>query len=239
MAPLRHLRRTITASVAKSVQPLSPGYWRRLGARSGPVQPVLQGVNRLGEGAVWSAGEHALYWADIRLNAIFRYHPSEPGIFDRFDFGETVTALALTEEEGTLLVAFGSGLKWWKPHSGELIRAGFDLPDWPDARLNDGRADPQGRFWIGSMGVRRANAGKLFSVALQKNGEAKVSEWHSGIGTSNTVCWSPDRRFFYFADSLKNTIWRYRYNDTTGAISDPSDFLCGFRARRAGWVSYG
>jgi sugar lactone lactonase YvrE len=48
------------------------------------------------------------------------------------------------------------------------------------------------------------------------------------VGISNTVAWSPDRRWFYFGDSLANVIWRYEYDPDTGVIGSERAFFEGF-----------
>ena len=48
------------------------------------------------------------------------------------------------------------------------------------------------------------------------------------VGISNTLAWSPDRRRFYFGDSLANTIWSYDYDRATGTIQNEAVFFAGF-----------
>lgn len=202
---------------------------RRLFARLGPVRALVRGVNQLGEGAVWSAEEGALYWADIVANTVHRYRPHD-GTLRAFPFGEPTVAIALTDEPGALLVALASGLILWTPETGENRRAGFDVPGWPAVRLNDGRADPDGRFWIGSTSVTGAGAmGSLYSIAPRLDGRAATAVWRTGMGVPNTLCWSPDRRHFYLGDSRENTIWRYEYDGASGAIRNTMPFFSGFK----------
>jgi sugar lactone lactonase YvrE len=49
-----------------------------------------------------------------------------------------------------------------------------------------------------------------------------------GLGISNTVCWSPDERVFYFGDSQCDTIWAYDYDAASGEIANERPFLAGF-----------
>ena len=50
----------------------------------------------------------------------------------------------------------------------------------------------------------------------------------SEIGISNTMCWDVGRRRFYTGDTLKNEIWAFDYDPTTGAVSNPSTWFSGF-----------
>lgn len=197
-----------------------------------PVCLVPAG-DRCGEGAVWSADERALYWTDINRFLVHRFRPAD-GCVRSWLFDEPVVALALTTRPGQMLVALGSRLIVWRPAGDERTAQGFILPGSPAVRLNDGRPDPDGRFWIGSMRNNVApngddlpaggTDGVLYRVAA--GGEAVACR--TGIGISNTLCWSPDRRTFYFADTLANAIRAYDYNGPLGEISGERPFFCDF-----------
>src|SRR3569833_1922289 len=103
-----------------------------------------------GEGPVWHAGEQALYWTDINRFLIHRYDAASEAVKSWF-FEEPVTALALTVRDATLAVVFGSRVILWIPANDTRRDHHFRLPNWPHVRSNDGRADPNGRLWLGSM----------------------------------------------------------------------------------------
>ena len=104
----------------------------------------------LGEAAVWSASDGCVYWADICRFLIHRFEPSARTTRS-WHFDEPVVALALTSESGRFLVALASRLIWWWPESDKRVPQGFVLSGFPSVRFNDGRADPLGNFWIGTM----------------------------------------------------------------------------------------
>jgi sugar lactone lactonase YvrE len=58
--------------------------------------------------------------------------------------------------------------------------------------------------------------------------EQAPSRHKEDIGISNTVCFSPDHRHFYFGDSLRNVINRYDYDASSGTISNETPFFEGF-----------
>ncbi len=188
--------------------------------------------DRCGEAATWSAAEGALYWCDVNRFLIHRLSPSQEVRTWLFD--EPVTALALTDQAGELLVALGSRLILWRPADDHRRDQGFACPGWPRSRLNDGRAAPNGDLWIGSMGQNvgpggealdcEAGQGMLFR--LRPGGV--VTRERIGLGISNTVCWSPDQRIFYFGDSQANTIWAHDYDPASGEIGSSRVFLAGF-----------
>lgn len=186
--------------------------------------------DRCGEGVVWNAEEAAVYWTDINRFLIHRLDTLGGGVHT-WMFDEPVVALALTNRLGTMLVALGSRLLLWRPETDARQEHGFVLPGWPRVRLNDGRADPLGNFWVGSMrnnvladgeaGESGPGEGALFRIAP----DGAVTVWRERLGISNTLCWSPDRTRFYFGDTLENEIRVYDYDTTTGDIANERPFL--------------
>lgn len=189
--------------------------------------------DRCGEGAVWSAEEAALYWTDINRFLIHRYDEATCAV-RTWLFDEPVVAISLTREDGRLLIALGSKLIWWWPETDRRQDHGFVLPGSPRVRLNDGRADPLGNFWVGSMKNNVLPDGQLGDVAPGEGilyriaPDGNVTEWRHGLGISNTLCWSPDRSTFYFGDTLANEIYAFDYHAVDGSISGERPFFTGF-----------
>ena len=193
---------------------------------------VAPAGDRCGEGPVWHAAERTLYWTDINRFLIHRFDPDQSSVKSWY-FDEPVTALALTDREDVLVVALGSRMILWNSVSDERKEHGFALEGWPDVRLNDGRADPRGSFWAGSMrnnvnpdgsGIE---AGGQDGVLYRIDPDGVVSEWKRGVGISNTLAWSPDHKLFYFADSLADKVFVYEYDESTGSIGSERPFLTG------------
>lgn len=186
-----------------------------------------------GEGLTWDASADSLYWCDINRFLIHRFDLARRTRHS-WSFDEPVVALSLTKEPGRLLVATAARLLAWQPRQDTRWDLGFRFADWPEARLNDGRAAPNGDFWIGSMannvgprGEGRPVAGtKGVLMRIPPSGDAEIIK--RGIGISNTLCWSPDRATFYFGDSIRNVIWAYDYDPQSGAVSGERSFFEGF-----------
>jgi sugar lactone lactonase YvrE len=122
----------------------------------------------------------------------------------------------------------------WKPRQDERRDHGFRLHGWPGVRLNDGRPDPRGSLWVGSM---RNNVGADGSpgesggadgILFRVDPDGAVSEWKRGVGISNTLAWNPGQTKFYFADTLLNRVCVYDYDRLTGAIGGERSFFEGF-----------
>lgn len=186
-----------------------------------------------GEAATWCPDDSCVYWTDVNRFLVHRYNISTSET-RTWQFDEPCVALALTDRPGTLLLARASSIVAWRPNDSSETPYGFDYPAFPAARLNDGRAGPNGEFVIGSMYNNVGEDGQALAVneSVGELFRLKSSEapkrLKRNIGISNTVCFSPDRKFLYFGDTLQNCIWRYDYDGKTGAISNETEFFKGF-----------
>lgn len=197
------------------------------------IRCVAPTGDRCGEGPVWHESAQAVYWTDINRFLIHRLDVSDKSVKSWF-FDEPVTTLVLTDKDDTLAVALGSKIIFWKPGTDERRDHGFLLDGWPAVRLNDGRADPRGSLWVGSMRNNvnsdgsAGETGGTDGVLVRIDPDGSMTPWKRTIGISNTLAWSPDRTRFYFADTLANTIWSYRYDEKTGSLADERVFFQGF-----------
>ncbi len=186
----------------------------------------------LGESPLWHPEEKSLYWADINGFRIQRFVPLTGGV-TVWRFSEPVCALSMTTASGWFLVALGSRLILWSSECDARLDFAYPEPDFPQNRLNDGAADPNGNYWIGSMRNNVApdgshlevagNTGSLYRVAT--NGEVTV--WDTGFGITNTIVWSPDHKTFYCACSLRNIIYAYDYDLSDSTVRNRRVFMAG------------
>lgn len=194
---------------------------------------VVPTGDRVGEGAVWSASDQSVYWTDINRFLIHAHHVQN-GTTRSWMFDEPVVALSLSNQEGRWLVALASRLVWWWPASDRREDQGFALKGYPRVRLNDGRADPLGNFWVGSMRNNvlptgeMGEAGGQDGVMHRVTPQGQVSEHIHGLGISNTLCWSPQGDVFYTADTLANVIWAYPFDRLNATLGPRRVFFEGF-----------
>ena len=189
--------------------------------------------DRCGEGIVWHDEGQAVYWTDINRFLIHRFDPANESV-KSWLFDEPVTAVLLTDRDSTFAVVLGSRIIFWEPSSDSRRDQGFRLPGWPAVRLNDAGVDPRGSLWAGSMqnnvnadgseGPIDQTSGVLYRI--DPNGG--VGEFQDHIQISNTFVWSPDKKRFYFGDTLTNTICVYDYDERTGSIGKPNPYFFGF-----------
>jgi L-arabinonolactonase len=176
---------------------------------------VVECKNKLGEVPVWDVAERALYWVDIEGCLLQRYEPGS-GATCSWRLPERVCALALRQKDG-LVLALASGFAFFDPATGALKRLAAPEAHLPHNRMNDGKCDRRGRFWAGTMDDRLSSpTGALYRL----DPDLTCRRMESGIGISNSLAWSPDDSVFYFADTLRRTIFAYDFDAESGAISN-------------------
>lgn len=181
---------------------------------------LLAAQTELGECPVWDPDRNTLFFMDIVGKTLHAYEWST-GRHRVLALPALGGALALAQD-GRLIAGLQSGIHWIDPGSGTVEFVVDPEPDKPDHRLNEGKCDPQGRFWVGSIStLGRFPTGCLYR--LEKDGSA--SEVLSGISVPNTLAWLPDGRHMIFADSVRKEIWRFRYDAETGEIGDREVFI--------------
>ena len=183
---------------------------------------VLPARARLGECPLWSPGEARLYWVDIDGRAIHRYDPVSGEDEVRDTLGRP-TALALTDVPGRLLVALERGLAFFDWAAGDA-RDWIPLELLAENRLNDGRCDPAGRFWVGSM-FDPAEAGRSTGSLYRVSPDGTAMTARTEVGVSNGLAFSPDGRTMYFADTPRLTVCAFDYDPDTGDATNERVFL--------------
>ncbi|WP_045965251.1 SMP-30/gluconolactonase/LRE family protein [Vibrio nigripulchritudo] len=187
----------------------------------------------VGESPLWDAKNQRVVFVDIIGKLLVSV--SLDGTCETIKTEDFPTACArVAQSDKHWIVAFANGVALLDKTSGKTIPVCQ-----PDSmvgnRLNEGKCDPQGRFWVSSMqtnlhadGSGKAmtrESGALFSVDDLGNS----SQWTDyNIGLTNTMAWSPDRATFYFGDSMNNVIWAFDYDEQSGEVSSQSVFFEGY-----------
>ena len=125
------------------------------------VELIVDARAALGEGPVWDDRGQCLYWVDIEAGHLHRYQPQ--GDPDRvWDIGCKVGAAVLRGEQD-MIIATERGFELFDLPAGKTTLWVEPERDLPNNRFNDGKCDPQGRFWAGTMSmVREPQAGSLY-----------------------------------------------------------------------------
>lgn len=154
----------------------------------------------LGEGPLWHPARGQLFWFDIMGKRLLTRDADGPREW-RFD--RHVSAAGWIDDD-TLLVATETDLVRFSLTDGTAERLAALEADNPATRSNDGRADPQGGFWIGTMG-KHAEPG---AGALYRFCRGELRRLRAGITIPNATSFAPDGRTAYFADTAQHIVWR-------------------------------
>jgi sugar lactone lactonase YvrE len=169
----------------------------------------------LGEGPVWDSASKSICWVDILNGNIHEFFPSKKE-YKKIEIKEMVGAVALCTN-GDFIAALKSGLAFVNRDSGEITFWHHPEAHLPENRFNDGKCDPAGRFWVGTMALsERQGAGSLYTIESDLSHSLKIE----GVTISNGMAWSPDHKTFYFIDTPTFEIVAYDYDINTGNISN-------------------
>lgn len=165
-----------------------------------------------GENPLWNPLDQRLYWLDIEDPRMFRYDPAT-GQHEQFFSGEQVGGFTIQEDGALLLFLARGAIKHWQ--NGNLTTLIDEIPAERESRFNDVIADPEGRVFCGSMPGPNG-PGRLYRLDC----DGTLTVVLEGIGCSNGMGFTPDRRGMYYTDSAACTITRFDYDQSSGTISN-------------------
>ncbi|WP_343069921.1 SMP-30/gluconolactonase/LRE family protein [Jannaschia sp. Os4] len=158
----------------------------------------------LGEGILRHPGLDRVFWLDILGRRLLARDADGTGPAD-WAMPEIVSALGWIDD-ATLFLAGETGFWSFALGTGEPTKLVDLEADDPGTRSNDGRADPMGGFWMGTMGLG-AEGGR---GAFYRYYRGEVRKLYAPASIPNGLCFSPDGAWAYMADSAAATVWRVR-----------------------------
>jgi len=167
----------------------------------------------LGEGPIWHDGR--LLWVDIAQKHLHTWKPD----------GEVKRTIALDFEPGTvvpcsdggILIADTCGFVLYSEAFEEQIRLSEPPEFERTGRMNDGKCDPAGRFWVGTMPLNWGeDSGLLY--CLDRAQDCQVVE--RGIQCSNGLAWSADMKCMYYIDTPTRCIDAFDYDLASGRVGN-------------------
>jgi sugar lactone lactonase YvrE len=198
---------------------------------------VTRTPDLLGESPFWHPIERALYWIDIPGRQVKRLDangmaetwemPSEPGCIAPVAGGGLMIAL----RDGVYRAAsWGGALE-------AVVRFNHDPAT---TRFNDGKADPLGRFWAGTIyEPKDARKAELYSIDLRPDngadGRPIVQLKAQNAITANGLAWSPDARTVYWADTPAHAVYAWDWDAQSNAMHHHRVFH-QFATKPAGWT---
>jgi sugar lactone lactonase YvrE len=152
-----------------------------------------QRVCALGEGPLWHPSRGQLFWFDILGKKLMTQSASVPV---EWSFDEHVSAAGWIDD-ATLLIASETGLMHFSILTGQHFRVAALEENNEITRSNDGRADPWGGFWIGTMGkTAEPLAGGIYRLY-----KGEMRKLVNNVTVSNSICFAPDQNVAYYADT--------------------------------------
>ena len=178
------------------------------------IQTIGARVSKWGEGPIW--WENHLHYVDIEGHKLVRLNP-ETGEEQSWAIGERIGTV-VPRAAGGYLYAGDFGISEFDPLTGlKTSLADPEAEKRPDNRFNDGKCDPAGRFWAGTISlVKKTGDAKLYSFDSQNGLQVKVPE----VTNSNGICWSADAKTMYYIDTPLQQIRAYDYDQASGEISN-------------------
>lgn len=175
---------------------------------------VLDTKSMLGEGSIWHPKENKLYWVDIEGKILHVYDPVSKQDKE-FPVGSRIGTVVPVQGGGAL-IALQNGIHFIDTKTGKLSFLLNPLPD-TALRFNDGKCDPSGRFWVGTLALdSRRRGAKLYRFDKDKS----IHTMLDSVSISNGIVWTADKKTMYYNDTPTGTVQGFDYNDKTGEISN-------------------
>jgi sugar lactone lactonase YvrE len=184
--------------------------------RHDQVELVLDSRSELGEGAIWNHKTGELIWVNITKKILNFYHPALNHNKEMFT-GQMIGTV-IPAESGKVIVALENGFYQLDPLTGSKKFIANPEENISGNRFNDGKCDPAGRFWAGTMSkTGQKEAGALYRLVA----DGTVTRMIDRVTTSNGIVWSADPSIMYYIDTPTQKIMAWDYDPESGNISNP------------------
>lgn len=182
--------------------------------RTIPSEMVYKAEATTGEGSIWHPDRSTLFWVDIEGQKLYEYSPEKKDC-KTWEFDRMVSTV-VPETDSTVVVSLQDEIVRVNLNDGSLSSIA-PIPDYEGkVRCNDGKCDPAGCLWVGTMGFGAPEgAGSLYAVAPDGTVTTKLDK----VTISNGIVWSADRKYMYYNDTPTGKVARYRYDEQTGEIA--------------------
>ena len=178
--------------------------------------------SQLGESPFWHPDEAQLYWVDIAARQICRTG-SPAATVERWTMPSEPGCIAPARTKGLnagLVIALRSGIYRARQWGGELELLAPALHDPATTRFNDGKADPLGRFWAGTLyEPRDAARAQLFCLDARAGCAPVLEVKAANATTANGLAWSPDAATLYWTDTPSHAIRAWDWDAGSNTLS--------------------
>ena len=178
------------------------------------IKPIGSRVSKWGEGPIfWN--DHLLY-VDIEGHALISLDPKTE-TEKVWEIGERIGTV-VPRQSGGFVCAGDSGIYSFDPVTGDKkSMADPESDKRPDNRFNDGKCDPSGRFWAGTIStVKKTGDAKLYMLDVNGDLSLKVP----GVTNSNGICWNAKADRMYYIDTPTKEIWAFPFNNQLSELGE-------------------
>ncbi len=179
------------------------------------VSLAFKNSAELGEGAIWNHQTQELFWVDIEGKTLHIFNPVTKVNRSLKTPSRIGTVVPMDNQKA--LIALEDGIYTIDILSGEIEMFSEMTEILAGSRLNDGKCDPSGRLWVGSMHLEyKKHAANLFMIDQSKTYEVKVDS----VTISNGIVWTKNKKVMYYIDTPTSEIKAYDFDNATGTISN-------------------
>jgi sugar lactone lactonase YvrE len=179
------------------------------------LELILNAKATLGEGSFWNYRDKTLWWVDIEGKKLHIFNP-ESKENRSIDVGKRIGTV-VPAENGGAIVALQNGIHHLDLEQESLSLIINPLEEITNIRFNDGKCDPEGRFWVGTMELdEKENASSLYKLNLNGTFDEMIED----VTISNGIIWSLDKNTMYYIDTPTLQVMAYDYEPGSGAISN-------------------
>jgi sugar lactone lactonase YvrE len=180
-----------------------------------PARCLWPAQAELGEGVCWSERDQALWWVDILGRRLLRC-AADGSARREWHLPETVSAVAVPARGTGLVLALRHRVVRFEPESGSLVDLAIVETERPGNRLNDGKCDAAGRFWVGTMDFDCvAPTGSLYRI--EPDGRCTLA-FAAHWPVTNGPAFSADGRTMYFNDTMRRRVLAFDVDPATGSL---------------------
>ncbi len=184
--------------------------------KSDDVELVIDTKSDLGEGAIWNHETGELLWINISAE-ILNFYNTELRNNKEMLTGQMIGTV-VPAESGNVIVALKNGIYSLDPATGSKQLIVNPEENMEGNRFNDGKCDPAGRFWAGTMNLNgEMEKGTLYRL----DKDSSIHKMIEKVSISNGIVWNPETGKMYYIDTPTQKVMSYNFNNETGEISNP------------------
>ena len=170
---------------------------------------------QLGEGAFWNHETGILYWVDIEGRKLHLFDPQKKT--DKSFPTPSRIGTVVPQNKDVAIVALENGIYKINTNNGALELLSDVEANMTENRFNDGKCDPNGNLWVGSMDLEQSKPNaRLYKV----ESSGKTTTMLEQVTISNGIVWTKDKKTMYYIDTPTRKIRAFDFNPENSTISN-------------------